>query len=83
MNDITQKNIRSILYIRDPFTGNIMENTEGRKYKVSTEDEKLFFRVMVESRDREPIKLFFDGENSYNRWRNTRKKFKQLHPLTV
>ena len=66
----------SIVYIKDPFTGNTVLDNKGKIFGVGTEDESKFFRVMTEGKNREPIKLYFAGENDYYKWKNMRAFFK-------
>ena len=65
----------SVTYIKDPFTGNIDFNNIGKTYGVGTEDELKFFRILVEGKDRDPVKLYFEGENDYYKWKNMRNFF--------
>lgn len=67
----------SVTYIKDPFTGNIVISDIGKVYEVGTQDETKFFRVMCEGKSREPVKLYFAGENDYYKWKNMRHFFKQ------
>ena len=81
MTSITSKKIIleppvSITYIKDPFTGNTILDEKGKFFHVGTEDEKNFFRVMIEGKGKDPIKLYFNSVRQYDKWKNIRNLIK-------
>ena len=66
----------SVTYIKDPFTGNTVFDNIGKTFGVGTQEELKFFRVFVEGKDRDSVKLYFAGENDYYKWKNMRSFFK-------